>query len=793
MTRALLWWILLLNASLQPSESHGSHELEEGTDYEVVRPVRLHTVRKRHAEYLRPETIKYGMTVGGKHLEMQLEKNVELLTKDYTETHYEEDGTQVTTSPNDIDHCYYHGRIVDDSESSVSISTCDGLRGYFRTSAQRYLIEPLSGGDEGDHAVTSFNHKNFTPAVCGVTNTSWSDDFEPPTGRSRSRSAGISIVQQQKYIELFLVADNRAYVKMKQDQTALRKRMFEVVNFVNMAYKPMRTFIALVGLEIWSKADQISVTPPAGANLDAFMRWRNSELVKRKKHDNAHLISGIDFEGGTVGLAFIGTLCSGHSVGVVQDHNDRAIAVGATLAHEMGHNLGMNHDDSSGCSCSGDSCIMAAALSWNIPRTFSSCSSSNYENYLTSRTPGCLLDKPDYRTVEAPAVCGNGFLEAGEHCDCGGVEECSNPCCNATTCTLKVGAQCAEGECCDNCKISPRTSECRSKRDECDLAEYCDGTSDTCPEDVFAVNGLPCDRGLGHCYNGQCPQRPDQCVRLYGPSAIEGGQYCYNYNRRGNYYAFCRRPSKDQYIPCQAEDVLCGNLFCHHGNDDPNYGRMVRVGNCKAAFFDNYAKDSGQVDAGTKCGDGKVCSQYQCVDLDTAYRNTNCSANCPGHAVCNHRSECQCEPGWAPPHCSSEDGAFTSLPTGAVVAIVLTVVLVVLGVIAAVTGLMWKKRQSPMLPTAQTQRKQAAANAYIHGLDKPAASQVPQTGRPKPRGAPPPPPPAGNRPKPPSQNYTAARQTYADQIKFHAAYRNPETRTREEGTPPFSVVSDDKT
>lgn len=52
----------------------------------------------------------------------------------------------------------------------------------------------------------------------------------------------------------------------------------------------MRTFIALVGLEIWSKADQISVTPPAGANLDAFMRWRNSELVKRKKHDNAHLI-----------------------------------------------------------------------------------------------------------------------------------------------------------------------------------------------------------------------------------------------------------------------------------------------------------------------------------------------------------------------------------------------------------------------------------------------------------------------------------------------------------------------
>uniref|UniRef100_A0A4W6G888 ADAM metallopeptidase domain 28 n=1 Tax=Lates calcarifer TaxID=8187 RepID=A0A4W6G888_LATCA len=490
----------------------------------------------------------------------------ELLTKDYTETYYQEDGTRVTTTPNDIDHCYYHGRIVNDSKSSVSISTCDGLRGYFRTSAQKYLIEPLSGGDEGDHAVMTFNEKNFTPAVCGVTNTSWSDDFEPPTSRSRSRS----------------------YVKMKQDQTELRKKIFEIVNFVNMAYKPFRTFIALVGLEVWSNGDLISVTPPAGANLDAFMKWRNTELVKRKKHDNAHLISGIDFEGATVGLAFIGTLCSGHSVGVVQDHSDQAIAVGATLAHEMGHNLGMDHDDSSGCACSEDSCIMAAALSWKIPRTFSSCSSNNYEKYLMTRTPSCMLDKPDYRSMVAPSVCGNGFVEKGEQCDCGTVEECTNPCCNATTCNLKEGSQCAEGECCENCKISSRSRECRRAQDECDLAEYCDGKSATCPEDVFAVNGLPCDKGLGYCYNGQCPQRPNQCVKMYGSGAIEARAFCYNQNTRGTYYAFCRRPANDQYIPCQREDIYCGKLFCHN------------------AFFEDYTKDYGQVDTGTKCGDGKV-------------------------------------------------------------------------------------------------------------------------------------------------------------------------------------------
>ncbi|XP_077378893.1 disintegrin and metalloproteinase domain-containing protein 28 isoform X2 [Festucalex cinctus] len=761
MTRQLLFWALVLNASLNISDSHAP-VFEGGKDFELVRPVRLHSVRRRDTENFRPQTIKYAMTVGGRDVEMHLQKNNDLLTRDYTETFYQEDGTRVTTSPNDIDHCYYHGTIVNESDSTVSISTCDGLRGYFRTSSQRYLIEPLAGDDEGDHAVTKFNEKDYTPAVCGVTNTTWSTDFEPPTSRSRSRSAGISIVHQQKYIELFLVADNREYVKMERDQTALRKRIFEVVNFVNMVYKPMRTFIALVGLEIWSNGDLITITPPAGANLNAFMTWRNSVLVKRKKHDNAHLISGIDFEGATVGLAYIGTLCSGHSVGVVQDHNNRAIAVGATLAHEMGHNLGMNHDDSSACFCSGDSCIMAAALSWDTPRAFSSCSSRDYEKYLNGRSPSCMLDKPDYMSLVAPSVCGNGFVEKGEQCDCGTEKECTDPCCNATTCMFSEGSQCADGECCHKCKILPRSHECRRKQDECDLAEYCDGHSATCPEDVFNVNGVPCDEGSGYCYNGQCPKRSEQCIKLYGASATEASTYCYRQNTRGTYYAFCKRPSNDQHIPCQQEDIFCGKLFCNGGNDNPNYGRMVRFGECKAAFFADYSKDYGQVDTGTKCGDGKVCSENECVTLPIAYRNVNCSAKCSGHAVCNHRSECQCEPGWLLPSCGSKDDAFSSLSTGAAAAIAVTITLVVLGIIVAIVAVVWKKRQSPMLPTAHKVRKEPAVDSSALRLNKAPVSrpptQAPQVGRPKPKGAPPPPPAAASRPNPASHAYMGARQ-----------------------------------
>lgn len=33
------------------------------------------------------------------------------------------------------------------------------------------------------------------------------------------------------------------------------------------------------------------------------------------------------------------------------------------------------------------------------------------------------------------------------------LQECVNPCCNATTCTLMGDAVCAHGQCCDDCKV----------------------------------------------------------------------------------------------------------------------------------------------------------------------------------------------------------------------------------------------------------------------------------------------------------------------------------------------------
>ena len=91
------------------------------------------------------------------------------------------------------------------------------------------------------------------------------------------------------------------------------------------------------------------------------------------------------------------------------------------------------------------------------PYKFSSCSRKQFNGYLEDGRLLCLLNNPNEPSyAKGGSNCGNGFVDSGEECDCGSINECNNNCCDPITCRFKQEAQCASGECCDvnTCKVS---------------------------------------------------------------------------------------------------------------------------------------------------------------------------------------------------------------------------------------------------------------------------------------------------------------------------------------------------
>ncbi|XP_028279254.1 disintegrin and metalloproteinase domain-containing protein 8a [Parambassis ranga] len=678
-----------------------------------------------HKRY--PDEVQYSLSIAGKNYTLHLEKNKDLVGKNFSVTHYSDQGTQVSTTPDLRIHCYYHGHVVGVEDSSASIGLCSGIQGFVRLRDQVYLIEPLANAetgqeeddkrtsealsDEGLHAVYNYKHLRRKRSSCSHGNTTtFYDHGARPSGlfqfsKLKSKAQIKGRTGTPKMVELVVVVDNTEYKKFGS-RKKIEARALEVANHVDKLYRPMGVRVMLVGLDIWSYKDQIEVSTNPEVTLGRFLEWRQRNLLPKTKHDNAQFITGVDFEGSTVGLANTNAMCTANSGAINEDHNTNAIGVASTIAHEMGHNLGLSHDTEN-CVCgsytSKKGCIMAESVGLVYPELFSSCSRQQLSRFLEEINPACLLDTPSTNRIYGGPVCGNAFLEQGEECDCGTVEECKNPCCNATTCKLNAGAQCAEGECCHNCQLKPTGSVCRPKTGDCDLPEYCTGFSATCPTDAYTQNGLSCNRGKGYCYNGQCPSQKEHCKRLWGPDAEVAADACFYLH--GN----CRKTLFSQR--CSSRDQSCGTLFCSGGWEFPVTSRksFYKVGNgeiCNEATMnpeDNYPADLGMVPTGTKCGNNMVCFNQRCQDVKNikAYGTSDCSAKCNNRGVCNHENKCQCDPGWAPPFCNvqqsemPEDSGLVVLAVSLVVGLLLLLVLVIGSLMCCVKKRRPAKRSLP--------------------------------------------------------------------------------------------------
>ncbi|KAG7332024.1 hypothetical protein KOW79_003858 [Hemibagrus wyckioides] len=694
--------LLVLFDSTGGSESQKS----QFSVYEVSVPKRISRHRRGQEG---SNKVSYVIPAQGKEHVVILERNEFLLPDDFTVYSYAKDGSLITERPNMKDHCHYHGYVEDVEGSSAALSLCSGLRGVIHMQDTSLGIEPLEGSSDNEHLVYRLEDVKTEPFTCGTPHSHHHDDpvlpvhahnVTPVNHLIRKKRA---VLHQTHYVELLLVVDNERFNYTNRNQTAVREEMVQLANYVDSMYIALNIRVVLVGLEIWSMVNFISTDGGAGEVLGRFTQWREKELVPRRRHDSAQLILKKGF-GSTAGMAFVGTACSrSHGGGINAFTNKNVASFASIVAHELGHNLGMNHDDDGRvCRCDVANCIMNSGASGS--RNFSSCSADDFEKLILNAGGTCLLNVPRPDEAYSAPYCGNKLVDVGEECDCGSVEECEkDPCCEAKTCKLRAGAECAYGVCCKHCRFLPGGFVCRSSTDECDLPEYCNGSSSLCQPDVFKQNGHPCLKGVAYCYNGMCQHYDTQCQALFGPKAKAAPEACFkDVNSKGDRFGNCGYQGHSMK-KCESRNAMCGKLQCEQVQKTIVFGIKPSIietpigdTTCWGVDFrlGSDVPDPGMVNEGTKCGENKVCLNYECRSADELKYDCDLQKKCHGHGVCNSNRNCHCEYNWAPPFCDSPGygGSIDSGPTwnekdrstrnGLLVFFLLVVPLLVLGFFA---------------------------------------------------------------------------------------------------------------
>lgn len=242
----------------------------------------------------------------------------------------------------------FQGYVVGDSESKVRLTYNDHfLYGFVEQGDQVIYFEPYYHYDKGSHkdilvAYTPSANKNSN-MTCGTDHTLHSVDSGATTSSS--------FIGDCYTVEIALAADYSMYQEYGTIE-AVQNHNIGVINNVQSNY--LSDFDDSIMFEVvehytidCNGCDPWTNSIDPDEILRSFTSWARNGLTET--HDMSTLWTRRNLaNGSTVGIAWIGTVCTSYKYSVCQDFSNDAHLKRVLQAHELGHNFSADHVGESG-------------------------------------------------------------------------------------------------------------------------------------------------------------------------------------------------------------------------------------------------------------------------------------------------------------------------------------------------------------------------------------------------------------------------------------------------------------
>ncbi|XP_052221141.1 A disintegrin and metalloproteinase with thrombospondin motifs 6-like [Dreissena polymorpha] len=347
----------------------------------------------------RPPTLQYRVSFGNETFTINLRKNTNMISSGCIIRQVNGSGHS-TVSPcmeHDVT-CYYTGTTSAHNDSWVAASVCGGLKGLLSFGNTSLFIYPMKRTSDQTSTSASPNHVIYRyqgdKHVCKTEDDV--TDILYPTSQAQGRHQVNEM--KTRYIEAGIVVDP---VMARFHNDTILQYVFTGFNIASKLFadRSIGTLMKLLLSEIIvfnsSNGFDVSDTVDAEKTMNSFCEWQSKHHTLNTT-DVTILLTRNDIEYGandngksTIGLAFPFGACKiRNKCAVVEDTGP---VFGLTLAHEIGHLIGMSHDNTSDNHC--PPALMSASGKSGVDAfRWSNCSAKELNN--NKFNLGCLENAP---------------------------------------------------------------------------------------------------------------------------------------------------------------------------------------------------------------------------------------------------------------------------------------------------------------------------------------------------------------------------------------------------------------